>query len=98
MNQAFILKKPIITEKTLKLASQSVFTFEVAKLASKDQVKDVIQKLFKVEVEEVKTVRIAPKSYSSRNKRVKLLTNASKKALVKLKSGQKIDLFEVEEK
>lgn len=45
-----ILIKPVVTEKALNGNAQNVYVFQVAKDASKHQVKQVVEKIFKVEV------------------------------------------------
>jgi len=91
MNLKSIIK-PHITEKSLRLAKEGWYTFEVAKKATKGKVKDAIESFFNVEVGEVKILNIKgkPKSF----KRVKGKTSSKKKALVKLKKGN-IDIFKV---
>jgi large subunit ribosomal protein L23 len=77
MRDDTIVKKPIITEKTMRLAQAGWFTFAVGARAKKNQIKTVVERLFKVKVLAVRTSRW-PKG---------------KKALVKLAPGQTIDLF-----
>ena len=96
MNLTNILKKAIITEKSLKNAGSGVFTFEVDTHASKDQISSAVQQAFNVNVIKVTTIHITPKKYRTGKKRQLKLTTPGKKALVKLKSGQKIDLFDID--
>lgn len=84
---------PIITEKAVNYsASENKYTFKVAVSASKGAVANEISKLYGVEVEDVKTC-IMPgkkKRIGKTNKFTK--TSKWKKAIVKLKDGQKIDI------
>ncbi len=92
-----VLRRPIITEKSSKETSESRFTFEVVKSASKGQVKQSVEDAFGVTVEQVNTMIVPGKSRrTGRLKRVSK-TSAWKKAIVQLKSGDKIDLFEIKE-
>lgn len=93
-----ILKKPLITEKSLQEATQGFYTFEVDKRANKHQIKQAVADHFKVEVVSVKTLNYQGKKRRFGKKRVERQTPAFKKALVKLKNGQKIDIFEISEK
>lgn len=92
-----ILIKPIITEKSMQEAAKGKFTFEVNVDSNKAEIAKAVAAAFKVNPTAVQTVTIP-----SRTKRVgkkRLLTNTSlrKKAIVTLKQGQKIDLFDITE-
>ena len=92
-----IVKKPVITEKTLKDASGlNVYTFQVNSKANKNQIKVAIEQQFGVTVLGLNTVTIAGKTkrkgYMRRNT---IHTSPRKKALVKLKEGDKIELFDI---
>ncbi len=91
-----LIKRPLITEKTLQLASeQNVFTFEVDYKASKTQIKEAIQQLFDVKVEQINTQLMPSKRRKTGKKRLINLSTASKKALIKLQEGQTIELFDI---
>ncbi len=93
-----LIKKPIITEKTLNLANeQNVYTFEVAFKAAKPQIKSEIEELFEVEVERVNTIVAPSKRRRVGSRRIQKLNTVQKKALVKLAPGQKIELFDISE-
>jgi len=89
-----IIKKPLVTEKTAtKKDAHNVVAFVVNRDANKIEIKQSVEKLFKVEVTSVKTINVAGKV-----KRVgKNLGKRSnwKKAYVTLKEGSNIDFFEV---
>jgi large subunit ribosomal protein L23 len=94
--QIGVIKKPLITEKTLELANEhNTYTFEVDYKASKSQIAATIEKLFEVEVERVNTQVMPSKRKRVGPKRTEKLSTSNKKALVKLKSGQTIELFDV---
>ncbi len=88
-----ILKKPLQTEKSnlLREGSNQVM-FEVTKDANKQTIKAAVEKAFKVTVEDVRTMIVRGKT-----KTVGRYTGKQanwKKAIVSLKAGDKIDLFE----
>jgi len=86
------LRKPLITEKTTVLQSEGKYAFEVAGEASKPQIKQAVEKAFKVEVTSVNVIRVLGKS--RRLGRRILPAKPWKKAIVTLKPGDKIELFE----
>ena len=91
----YIIRKPVITEKSLLLAqSQNKYVFEVDKLANKDQIKDAIQEFFGVEVKDVNTIRRNRTTKRTGKKRMTTVVPQVKKAIVQLKEGQKIDMFD----
>lgn len=85
-----VLKRPIITEKNTGLVHlNNEYTFEVPLTANRTQVKDAVEKLFKVKVLRVNTL-ICRKS-AKRLGRVPGERKLWKKAIVKLKEGDKLD-------
>lgn len=83
---------PLITEKTLKLAQENKYTFLVDNRINKTQIREAIEKIFNVKVENVKTM-----NYQERLRgvtRIKSKRPKLKKAIVKLPAGQKIPIFE----
>ena len=89
-NYRDIIKAPIITEKSSNLATNNVITFSVDVRANKTQIKQAIEKIFNVKVENVNTVNVKPKK--KRVGRYVGKTNKVKKAIVKLKEGSSIEL------
>jgi large subunit ribosomal protein L23 len=90
-----IIKKPIITEKSIVLAkSENKYTFKVDRLANKDQVKQAIEEMFGVNVLAVNTIRSHRVRRATGRKRMRTVIAATKKAIVELKKGQTIDFFE----
>jgi len=94
MNIYDILKKPLVTEKTtLEKDAKNVISFEVDRNANKIEIKNAVEKLFKVEVRDVNTVNVAGKMkrvgrhYGKRSN--------WKKAYVTLKEGSNVDFFEI---
>ena len=92
---ASIIKKPIITEKSLRDAQMGVFTFEVDKNANKNQIREKIENLFKVHVKKITSATFKGKKRLVGKKRSPVYEPDRKKAWVKLLPAEKIDLFEV---
>jgi len=90
-----LVQKPLITEKSLFLAAKGWYTFIVDKEARKETIARDIAKLYKVTVVEVRTSAIHGKKRRAGKKMAAVKRPDSKKAYVQLKSGQKIDAFEV---
>lgn len=89
-NYRDIIKAPIITEKSSTLAQNNTYVFSVDIRANKTQIKDAIEKIFSVKVENVNTINVKPKK--KRVGRYAGKTNRVKKAIVKLKEGSSIEL------
>ena len=90
-NYRDIIKAPIITEKSSDLAQkENTYVFSVSVKANKTEIKSAIEKIFKVTVEEVRTINVHPRK--KRVGRYTGLSNRSKKAIVTLKAGQTIEL------
>lgn len=94
MKTMTILKRPIITEKTLSLASRGWYTFEVSSLATKPQVARAIADQFKVNVLSVSTLNVKGKTRRVGKMRKEIESGKSKKAIVRIGKDQKIALFE----
>ncbi len=91
------LIKPLITEKSIRETAGGIFTFEVARFASKSQIKATVESLFKVKVTKVTTrvSHLAPKRTGS--KRTLGLPGITKFASIHLIKGQSIALFDLKE-
>jgi len=87
-----VLRRPLITEKNASLQAQGKYAFEVAKEANKHQVKQAVEKAFKVNVTAVNVATMPGKMRRVGRRRV--LTQSWKKAIVSLKPGDKIEFFE----
>jgi large subunit ribosomal protein L23 len=87
-----IVKRPLITEKNAALQVVGKYAFEVDKRANKMEIKQAVETGFKVNVTKVNVVTIPGKS--KRMGRRITMTASWKKAVVTLKPGDKIDLFE----
>jgi len=87
-----ILKKPLITEKGNLMKDEfNQITFEVNRKANKIEIKEAVEKLFKVHVVKVHTITMQGKK--KRMGRSQGMKPDWKKAIVTLKEGDTIDLF-----
>lgn len=89
-----MIKKPIITEKSISLTEKNFYTFLVEKFAVKKQIAKIVADKFKVDVVKVKTINIKPKRKIQRRLRRFYNMAGFKKAIVEVKKGQKITIFE----
>jgi len=87
-----VLHRPLITEKNSILQAQGKYAFKVAEEANKEQIKQAVEKAFKVTVTGVNVMTVAGKRRRMRGREV--MSPSWKKALVTLKPGDKIELFE----
>lgn len=90
-----IVIKPVITEKSLSLASRGWYTFAVVEGSRKREIAMAIGDIYGVTVVDIRTLIMHGKERKSGKRMKKIHRNDWKKALVRLKVGQKIDAFEV---
>lgn len=92
MNIFEVIKRPLVTEKCTALQAVGKYGFEVDTDATKDQVKKAVEKGFKVTVTAVNVMTVR-----GRERRVgkrKVVASTWKKAVVTLKPGDTIQIFE----
>lgn len=87
-----VLIRPIITERSTKLQDKNKYTFEVGLKANRGLIKQAIEKLFEVQVLSVNTIRTPGKT--KRFGPHLVTKRAKKKAIVTLRPGDKITIFE----
>lgn len=87
-----VLRRPLVTEKCTVLQAQGKYGFEISKEANKDMVKKAVEKAFKVNVTAVNILTVRGKERRVGRKSVSGST--WKKAVVTLKPGDKIQIFE----
>jgi large subunit ribosomal protein L23 len=88
-----IIKRPVITEQTTDMMSGKRYVFEVDLRATKPEIKDAVEQIFKVKVTKVNTMRVPakPKRYG----RYSGFTSEWKKAIVQLSEDSKpLEFFE----
>ena len=88
-----IIKKPVVTEKSMASQQKSVYTFIVAPDATKPEVKQSVEKAFNVKVEEVRTVKVKGKYKRMKNQLLQGKRKDWKKAYVTLKEGFRLDII-----
>lgn len=93
LNSHDIIRKPVITEKSMAAMAEKKYTFIVHRTANKVQIKRAVEEVFGVKVEDVKTINMLGKT-----KRVGVHVGKRadfKKAVVKLAADSKsIEFFE----
>ncbi|MGD2132197.1 MAG: 50S ribosomal protein L23 [Maricaulaceae bacterium] len=82
--------KPIITEKATLLSEHGKVVFQVPLTATKKDIAEAIEELFKVKVEKVNTLR--QKGKTKRFRGIVGRRNDTKKAVVTLQEGHTIDV------
>ena len=87
-----ILIRPIVTEKSTALMEQGKYTFRVPLAATKIQIRQAVEQIFKVKVQAVNTMRYEGKL--KRMGRTQGRRSDWKKAVVTLKPGEAIEIFE----
>lgn len=89
-----ILRRPVISEKTYGLMNRGVYVFVVDPRATKIEVRQAVEQAFGVKVENVNTLN--RKGKATRNRRTNTTGHRpdTKRAIVTLRRGDKIDLFE----
>ena len=87
-----VLRRPLITEKNTILQAQGKYAFEVDADANKIQIKQAVEKAFKVKVTAVNVMTVPGKEKRVGKRMAQ--TPPWKKAVVTLKPGDKIEIFE----
>jgi large subunit ribosomal protein L23 len=85
-----VLRAPKVSEKTARLAESNQYVFEVAKTATKSDVKAAIEHLFNVKVLAVNVANIKGKSKAFRQRAGR--RSDKRKAYVRLAEGQTLDV------
>ena len=87
-----VLLAPVVSEKSYSLIGDRKYTFKVHKDAHKTQVRQAVEELFGVRVQEVNILKVQPKP--KRRGAFKGTRPGWKKAIVQLREGQSIEIFE----
>jgi large subunit ribosomal protein L23 len=88
-----ILKRPLVTEKsTTEKDQRNKLIFEVNRKANKIEIKEAVEKFFKVNVLDVATLNMSGKMKRVGRKFTKMPD--WKKAVVTIKAGQRVEFFE----
>lgn len=89
-----VIIRPVITEKSLARAAAGWYTLEVAIDSSKEEICSALHAAYKVDVIDIRTMRVAEKIRRVGKRMTKITKSEWKKTLVKLKPGQKLDMYE----
>jgi len=87
-----VLLAPVVSEKSYSLITDRKYTFKVHRDAHRTQIRQAVEELFGVKVQGVNIVKVQPKP-----KRRGLITGTRpgwKKAIVQLREGETIEIFE----
>ncbi len=85
-----VIRSPLVTEKSTHQSEHSQISFKVSLDATKPEIKQAIEGLFKVKVKAVNTLRVEGKNKVFRGMRGR--RSDWKKAIISLVDGEKIDL------
>jgi large subunit ribosomal protein L23 len=89
-----VIIEPVVSEKSYGLLDENVYTFKVARSASKPEIRDAVQKIFDVKVLKVNTLNRKGKAVRNRRTGITSKRPDAKRAIVTLAEGDSIDLFE----
>jgi large subunit ribosomal protein L23 len=92
MDPSQIIIRPVVSEKTYVLAAADKYTFRVHPDAHKTQIRQAVETLFDVRVVEVRTLSV--KSKPKRRGLTSGRTRAWKKAVVQVRAGDTIPIFQ----
>ena len=92
MEHTQVLIRPVVSEKSYVLSAASKYTFRVHPDAHKTQIRQAVEALFDVHVVEVRTMSVKPKP--KRRGITSGHTRAWKKAIVQLRAGENIPIFQ----
>jgi large subunit ribosomal protein L23 len=92
MNVRDILIAPVVSEKSYSLIEDNKYSFRIHDNAHKTQVRQAVEELFDVKVEGVNIVRV--KAKPKRRGVSKGVKPGWKKAIVQLRAGDRIEIFE----
>ena len=87
-----VLLAPVVSEKSYSLITDRKYTFKVHKDAHKTQIRQAVEELFDVHVVAVNVLKVQPKP--RRRGLIKGTKRGWKKAIVEVKAGEKIDIFQ----
>ena len=91
VDHTYVIRKPIVTERSTRRMEDSTYTFEVDRRATKTDIKNAIEALYKVKVVGVRTVN--RKGKIRRMKYGYVSEPVIKHAAVKLREGDLIEIF-----
>jgi len=87
-----VLLAPVVSEKSYELIEQRKYAFRVHPDAHKTQIRQAVEELFEVRVQAVNVIKVQPKP--KRRGLVRGQRPGWKKAIVQLREGDTIEIFE----
>jgi large subunit ribosomal protein L23 len=93
MEHSQVILRPVVSEKSYVLSAANRYTFRVHPDAHKTQIRQAVQALFDVHVVEVRTLSVKSKP-KRRGSTPKGRTSAWKKAIVQIRDGESIPIFQ----
>lgn len=87
-----VIRRPLVTEKSTRLGELGKYVFEVDRRATKAEIKQAVERIFSVHVRKVNVLNVVGKLRRVRQDRG--YTAAWRKAIVSLRPGERITLFE----
>ncbi len=92
MNISQILVRPVLTEKSTHGQTMNKYSFEIHDSATKVDVKNALMTLYGATVEKVNILHVLPKYRVGRKRNLMQKRSASRRAIVTLKAGSKLEL------
>ena len=92
MDSSQVIIRPVVSEKTFVLAEAGKYTFRVHDRAHKTQIRQAVEELFDVKVVGVRTASV--KSKPKRRGQISGRTRQWKKAIVQVREGDTIPIFQ----
>ena len=92
MHASQVILAPIVSEKSYAASTRGIYTFKVHPDSHKTQIRQAVEELFEVTVVGVNVIKMPAKP--KRRGMIKGTRPGWKKAIVELKAGDKIDIFE----
>jgi large subunit ribosomal protein L23 len=89
-----VILGPIISEKSMNDASKGKYTFKVTVKAGKADIKKAVEERYKVNAIKISTITVKGRSVRAGAKRLEIAKSVFKKAIVTVKAGQKISIFD----
>jgi large subunit ribosomal protein L23 len=93
-NPRDVILAPIVSEKSYALLEGNVYTFKVHPDASKPEIHDAVEAIFGVKVTKVNTLNRKGKRKRTRRRMTMGKRSDTKRAIVTLREGDRIELFE----
>ena len=92
LHSSQVLLAPIVSEKSYAASTRGSYTFKVHPDAHKTQIRQAVEEMFEVKVERVNVIKVQPKP--KRRGMTRGTRPGWKKAVVQLKPGDSIEIFE----